>query len=881
MRRSIGQFGVRLKGLASLSKNDRAKVVYRRLIVPFRDVTATALHRFFNLRVRIIARILGEADGDRYFFCSRPRFRTLRSVGLRLAKFSHDSARLKRFVTAGLRASDDPLVLPFLASHPLSREAMAAAMAVERSHPDPNVARRLAQAAEYGAGFVVATALTGDDHDLEAARKRLPRYADDRYCQFLDSFGTRFVSSTADPQLRGIPDSGMRPPTRHRLVIAEALQDGSRFLPLLSGADQVTLIGLNETFGKSDIVQLSNLSGVGEITVEHVRSRVTRFSPEYISLHLQTRNMATALADTIAEIDELVTAGEIPFLELALADFLFFQALKPAAIAALIADARFDHIVIATDEHDGSSSFVTTLSSIRGLIDDARVEVISISESIPRRLKTSKLLRSFLETAAPADIYLPPLPDRSELAEFLNSRAATSVACFAPPGVTDTSTILFATTPNAAYDEACAQYAGSLAADKPLLVHSIGRNSIAFYNFLVAKQPQALDRIRLDIVPDQYTAIPPALAQWLLARIHDVLSAFPVDDAVVTMARNAASRIAKEVIFSFVSHSRFVDAYFTHLGRANALPALVVVAPVRSPQVGVYCAAARRHGVPSLALEANALDSQYARYSKLQTDYYGVIAGYFRDQAGGFGIPRERTFVIGTPRIIRPEAYDLTASRQSARTQLATSFGCEFNSFSATVSYFGQPTAWDLVSKTWRSVIEAAKRNRICVLLKPHPEETPSRVRQYQSIVAEMDADDVVRLVSGSPADIICASDIVLTGYSTAAIDAAVLGVPVICVTDGPADYPLPQHQIIDTVLTRSADELAQEFAEFLKNPDILRKRVAAFLEREPQFVTGPDRPLRDLVAHIMALPPSEAIRKPEELPPSIFLDEPHPTFAV
>lgn len=880
MRQALAGIRVRAKGLATLNRAERSEVLKRRILTPARRAVGTSRQKLFDFKQKWLGLTRGDASVDHRFFSAKPRFRQPETIIARLTTLSDNPERLRAFASAALYAAADPISVMLLAGHPLSRAAMGEALAEERTSPSAAINKRITDSAQYAAGFVAATALTGDDAALEHLRGRLPSSLSYRYQEILDSYGMT-PSARADAQLRGMPASGLRTHKRHRLIIAENLSQEQDFLPLLVGADHVTLIGLNDTFGKSQLPAYADLPGVGEITVEHIRSRITRFSENYIALHLKTRDLVRQLAGIMDGAPDLAPRDERPFLELALADMLFFLALKPAAISRLLDDTAFDHILIVTQDHTKGSSYLMTLASVPELMQDPRVEIVSASPSVECRTSTSRVLEQLTTEPAIPNVLEGWLPDASTLTAPLMKVATTIAEGMPLPAATTRKRVLMLTRANTAYDRASAQYALSLAKDHQVGIHFLGRNAVNLHNAMYNADAELAREIAVDILPDRYNIGVPAMEKWLVGRINLMMTGEDIDPMLRSVILINAKRLAGEIFYTYTLHARAVDAYFERLKQADALPDLIVQSPGRPPLIARYAVLARRHGIPSLSLEAHALDCRYSRYNKQFTDYYGVISTFFRDQAAGFGMTPDRTFVLGSPRIIRPEGHDLPTARTEARAAIAEEFGHDFNAFAATITFFGQPSAWDMVARVWRNTIEAARRNNIAILLKPHPEESPSRVQDYMSIVTQMGAEGFVRLVSGPPEPIICACDMLLTGYSAAAIDAAVLGVPVVLVIDGDFEYPLPQHLIIGTVLTRSTDELSDQLADFLRNPSAWQDRTDAFLQREPQFVTGHDKPLRDRAAEIMAKPRSESIRELSDLPETTFLDEPHPTFPV
>lgn len=808
---------------------------------------------------------------------------------------AENPAAIEGLAAAGLRLSSDPLALVGMAQHPLSAPALARVLAEERAAPLPDLAARMSARADYAAAFLVATALTGDDAAMDHARARIPDVVGEPFLQFVESFGQRPVAAAAEiePLLRGLRHSGLRGHKRHRLVIAENFQDPDSFLPLLCGADQVTLLGLDDTFGKAVFADYQSYPGVGEIVVEHIRSRITRFSPQYVEIHARTRDAAIELAALVDSVPGLVPAGDLPHIELAIADHLFFQLLRLRAVEELLTDPDFDHIVVATRNHVPASGYILTLAGVTGLTRDPRVELISLARSVSQRTSFSALLPAILTGPRPmetAEAWLPPV---SELAPQIwrNTRAMSSTLPDHPiperlaqgsgarsaNGSQDrpaAGSVLVVATSNTAYDLSTAHYAAALSQKFPTGFAICGGTAASIQREL-SKTGITPGSIPFRLLRREYV-VPgtTAFARWMTGQLGLFCARRGRGDKVAHVIACAPERLVTNVIQSQVMHGQVLETWFARMARTGGLPGALALSAARAPAVSQFAATARRHGVPTLLLEAHGLNANYCRYAKIGTDYYGVISEHFRaDAAQGFAMSAGRTRVLGTPRIIASPGRD----HAIARAEIAENLGHDLPLRpGGAVSFFSQPSNWAHVAGVWRMVLAAAQALDLQVLLKPHPEETASRVGQYSAIASQMRVEDRVQLIDAGPNLLIEASDVILTGYSAAALDAAVMGRPVICVTLGDAVYPVDQHEIVRAPLVRDLPELIAALRQRLVEPDA--EAYATFLAAEPQFSEGPDHRLQAFMAEILSNP---QLRPVEDLPPHLFLDPPHPTFAV
>ena len=164
--------------------------------------------------------------------------------------------------------------------------------------------------------------------------------------------------------------------------------------------------------------------------------------------------------------------------------------------------------------------------------------------------------------------------------------------------------------------------------------------------------------------------------------------------------------------------------------------------------------------------------------------------------------------------------------------------------------------------------------------MKAHPEESVSRTQRYLDQAISRGLGDRVTLLRGDAATAIDLGDIVLTAYSTAAIDAAIRQKPVVCVTAGDVAYPLDLASVVGAPTTRSAEELTKLIAAYRADPNSFQTQASSLIERETQFTEGPGSRLRQLISTVIDRGP-EAIRDPSLIPESLFLDPPHPLFPV
>jgi hypothetical protein len=863
-----------------------------RVVGLLRDMVSDVVSRQFSkLRrktglylVRGIEKTMGSDRAHQVFWRLWPSARGWTNTENRLGLLAQENpGAIPKFVQIALARNTDPVVLMGFARNPHSRGVLAYLlrdMAMTEDNPVTDLIRNRQQ---YAATFVAVAQLLLDDaaaDRLVGQAMALPRAIGDAFVQIVCSAGMRTVAAQGGLHLQGARDSGFRQPVAHRLVIVDDYKDAEAVAHLFVGARQVTVLALTDLLGRADFSRFVGLGGVESIAVEHLRTRVSRFSSSYVANHEITRDAGQTIAAALADQPGLLASDQVSYVAVAIADFLHFQCLKIAAVAALLDDQGFDHIVIGTAKHVPTSEYFRLLSGVPAIATDARVELVSIARTMTPKMQFAACLATLTQRQKLREDRVSLPTDMAIVRAQIQVQAAAMADLMPSAGEGTTPQIYICTANNPAYNPSTAQYAAALAqTNRVAIIHS-GLRAVPLQNALDALG-DAANNIDITPLPAQFADQVERAKRALVDLLWQVQTALP-DNAAAHILKINAERVVNEVMIPQLVMLQGAALWFARMQQAASLPDLVILAPARAPQLAAMAPLARRYGVPSLTLEAHGLNANYSRYLKVTTDFYGVVSGYFRkDAVNGFAIPEDRIAVVGTPRLVAPADYDPQQAQAAARTGLTEEQAVPFGERRGTISFFCQPSAWSHVALVWQSVLQAAKVLNLDILLKPHPEETPTRQAAYLALAKRMGVAGQVHLVTGPPAPVIAASDVVLTGYSAAALDAAVLQVPVICVTEGAVEYPVDQHAMIDAPLVRSTAELQAALGAILSDPAAARVHAMQFLAREHQFVEGPDNRLRAFVAEILAKPAAERIRPADTVAQSVFLDSPHPIFPV
>jgi len=775
------------------------------------------------------------------------------------------------FVHEVLDETRSPVVFASLARHPASA-------GVVRSWLEAADEASLQQRAESGELLAAAVAA--------AAGLLLPADAADAVArvveQHLTSLSTQyfqFRDSVVGHRTADAKPAGAAP--KHRLIIADRFDDPRMVALLLPGCGRATLVATADIYGRADFSDRAAWTGSGDVTVEHVRSRITRYSAEYIGLHEATARIAEQLAADLEEIPGLLRSDDRPFVAVEIADFLFFRALRYRAVEILLEDPAFDHIVITTADQTQFSEFVRSLSRIERIRTDPRIEFVSIARDEQPRADYWRMLDAIL--APPAVVADPPkrLPTEAVVRQF-STLARTREMAVEPA---DTPWLLLATADNSAYNPSTAVCAGELAQDYPVrLLHLQGTTK----NIVKAMTAvEGADSIPITTYPGGQVRDSP-MTDLIRAHLQPRRAALmagaasPHDRAAASGLHASFERLVAAKVVPALLRAKVLDHWFTAWGEASQLPAAAVLIPQRNPGVGAVAAVARRHGVPTVAAEPHVYVPEYSRYNKVAADYYGVLSEYFVDGAvHDFGMAdRDRVRVIGSPRLTAPPGYEPDAARERARAAYADRHDFDFAKAPVHLVFFCQPSGWEHVAKLWDLLLDAVERTGAHLFFKPHPEEAPARIQLYEDEVGRRGLSDRVTQLDGDAGDAAALADVVATAYSAAALDAAIRRTPVVCVAVGDTRYPVDTAAISGADVCRSADELVAYLTDVARDPAAARARAQAWIEREQQFTVGPGPALRQLVADAIRRG-ADGLRTPAEVPSSLFTDGPHPVFQV
>lgn len=871
-----------LRQIPSAQVFGKAKTQFRRRVQQsLQPVTRSA---FARRRLRFLDDRFGFEHGNRHFWKSRlgRSWSQTESRLFRLAETGQPEL-IRSFVRDALLHSVGAPIVMMLARSEITKDVLADQLR------DPamvaRIAARIHQQHNFASGVVAAAAFLLEDEELAHLTSRFEAAGlqpTSQHGLFLDSFAT--VPGSRPALLTGtVGKAPSRRPARHRLIIADALRDPTRLSILFTGAEKVSLFSPANLYGRMTFSDSTRVHALPkELLITHPRSRATRFSTVYHDLHEETRHLAEEIVAELAQEsgDWLNESG--PYLALHIADALFFQSLPILGIQELLADDDIDQIMIVCGDQS-ETAFFEFISQIKGLGDDPRVEFLSLGTSEAVRTRFSRNLDLAFDPARPGPRTVPArVRSLPVLLERMRSQAGKSAAAMRPwpAGQQDRSRILFFTIPFPTYNASTMAYADILFRNFDTMVGIVGRNAGNLFKSAPDLPIPPASRVQMlpTLANPAFPSLNDAIRQ-VLERVADRHLQTGDDRITPRLVQRKGAALSSQTIASGLYHWEQLLQWFGRMQAAGQMPDVLVVSPLRPALVGMAAAAARRFGVPSLAVEPHIINAEYCRYTRVMTDRYGTVSRYLADLAeNGFSVPADRIDIIGSPRLIATPP----ATPDAARQTLEKDGLARFPAGHLTLAFFSQPSRWDQISEVWRIILAAmAPHPDLQILLKVHPEEGDLRIASYLAIAESMGLGDRVQSVSAPPGTVIEAADLILSCYSTTLVEAALAGRPVFSVANSGMRYPIDQHEVVGAPQFCDVASLSDAFAQFRRDPAASASQVARFMEQNPQFVTGPEPNLVAAINAMAAADPACLLRPAADLPPRLFIEGPYRVYDI
>lgn len=675
---------------------------------------------------------------------------------------------------------------------------------------------------------------------------------------------------------------------RKRLVVSDASIGADVAIRMAQNAEEVVFYNLFDLYGK---MQIPADALEAKISVEHPRSRIHRFSEKYADIHRRTHAAARQLADLIAKeriLDVFFrgTGDWASYLTLEIADALFFRSLRLEALLELIDSDEFDDIVFCFGDNGG---LYRVLGALPRLFKDKRIHICSLKKTASSHEMHADQFLEVRELASDPNwrghktvhsLILSAAASREQLDEkrLLANGIAVRIAVEADKlmGRLDRPGDYFER-PLVVANDASTYYSTLLPTLRTLLVerHATlawqGSDSSRLRKDLMqhsgGTDKRAIEKLSIFDMSPQKVVGDKMGKEWgklILAQISadllEILSSARRDVSLHYALSEGLSSLFSENLVCFGAVARGSLAILE-----KQRPSVVILNSARKPHMTLMANAARQMGVPSLTLEAHALNANYCRFARVPTDYIGVPGPYFAGEyAAHYGIEHDRCLVIGSPRFGLKPGFDLSAERQSARLALGLD--------GTVVTFMTQPLDRGSNLELWDWLLAAKKElaERFSLVLKCHPEESHDQQRAY--VIAAGEAGVHIELREGDPKMLISASDLVVSRYSATLLEAAIIGVPTAVLRQVGEEHPMPYYEIIGCPVAESASDTVALIEDVASEGGRLGLSVAAFRKANPQYYDGMDMTLLVAAADRIASEGAQGITPRPEFTDDPFL---------
>ncbi|MFC1735411.1 CDP-glycerol glycerophosphotransferase family protein [Candidatus Hydrogenedentota bacterium] len=262
-------------------------------------------------------------------------------------------------------------------------------------------------------------------------------------------------------------------------------------------------------------------------------------------------------------------------------------------------------------------------------------------------------------------------------------------------------------------------------------------------------------------------------------------------------------------------------------------PSSVVTLPDRCAPARVALALAKLRQVPSLTIQATLL-SDHPRHGPMCADKGIVVDDFGRRIFTERGeIDPKRLVIAGLPRWDKFVNTHTFNKHQDIRQSL------DLAPDEKLVVFATQPIPLDRSKEMLMAVKNAMEHHSdLRLAIKIHPAEP---IERYELLLGRINwkGPQPIIVTDVDLHALLVNSEILITGFSNVALEAALLGVPALVINLTGEPDPLPFVEQGLATGAYSADEVVQAFSRLIDNPESFRARQRDYFERNPQLIDG------------------------------------------
>lgn len=301
------------------------------------------------------------------------------------------------------------------------------------------------------------------------------------------------------------------------------------------------------------------------------------------------------------------------------------------------------------------------------------------------------------------------------------------------------------------------------------------------------------------------------------------------------------SALRREFCWFFWSECRRLISQAVVAGHilARHCPALIVSADDADQRCRVYSLLGQKRGITSLLVQQGLTSRNYPEWAFFSVNRVAAMGETSRTDMMAQGVPADRITVTGHPGFDRLVSQEPEAAAQM-RAGLGVTGGQHLVLFASQPHYVGTFSTLEIRQTMIKTIVRAATSlPGIRLIVKPHPAEDVSELRALMGANSQLVLLDRAADISS----LINACDILITFFSTVALQALYAGKPVINVAFPGSGGPSLYSESGATWVARSADDITRQLQRLTgeSRQDEIAEKDAARQKFVYQFAYVPD----------------------------------------
>ena len=259
---------------------------------------------------------------------------------------------------------------------------------------------------------------------------------------------------------------------------------------------------------------------------------------------------------------------------------------------------------------------------------------------------------------------------------------------------------------------------------------------------------------------------------------------------------------------------KYVEETYLMIDKVLNYTSCVVVTPGRMLDSAILVGAAKQRGIPTIEVQSGTISASN-RFIKPDADEVLAIDTFSKSVYCDFlKKPKNKVVITGGPKLDFDLKVYRNISQNKARSNIKQILDIKENKIMMLAS---QPIGVAKMSDIARIAIEAAKEfDDLWLCIKPHPNEYKSYLDSYKKISKELGFDRLKIIEDCNTLELVVASDMVATFYSTVGLESYALNKDVICINPFKQAIPFDLTQVGVAELARNTSQVRKLIKNFI-----------------------------------------------------------------